>query len=372
MPERPALIVVSISARALAWSARRAGYAPLAIDVFGDCDTLSASADAICLTGGFANGFEEGALMHALEAMLAKHDPVGAVYGGGFDDRPELIAAIGGRLRVFGNDAATMARVKDPGELSRLCARLGVLHPETSLEPPAVRSGWLTKRRGACGGAHIRDAALADFAADDYYFQRPVSGESCSALFAANGWDIEIIGLTTQWVAPIGLQMFRYGGAVGPIDLPQAQAAKIRHAVAALSKEFGLVGINSADFIVGDGAVWLIEINARPGATLDVFDSSHNPLVAHHMAACDGRPRRFAAQGSIVAAATVYAPRDMTIRNHFEWPDWGADRSPSGTSIACGEPLCTVRATGATADAARLCVGERAHSIVGLIGNAAA
>jgi len=372
MLERPSLIVVSTSARALAWSARRAGYAPLAIDVFGDRDTLEASSDAICLTGGLANGFEGGALIDAIEAMLAKHNPVGVVYGGGFDDRSELIAAMAGRLRVFGNSAATMGRIKDPVELSRLCARLGVSHPEIAPEPPAVRSGWLAKRRGASGGAHIRDAALVDFASGDYYFQRRVSGESRSALFTANGEDVEIVGLTAQWATPIGRQLFRYGGAVGPIELPQAQASRIRHAVTVLSKEFGLVGLNSADFIVSGDAVWLIEINARPGATLDVFDSSNNPLIAHHVAACEGRPTQFAPQTSIVAAETVYAPGNITIRDHFDWPEWSADRSMAGTRITCCEPLCTVRAVGPTVDVARLLVAERAQRICALVRSAAA
>ena len=43
MTDRPAIIVAAYSARALASSANRAGFAPLSIDVFGDEDTREVS-----------------------------------------------------------------------------------------------------------------------------------------------------------------------------------------------------------------------------------------------------------------------------------------------------------------------------------------
>ena len=103
-----------------------------------------------------------------------------------------------------------------------------------------------------------------------------------------------------------------------------------------------------------------------------MFDSSNNPLIAHHVAACEGRPTQFAPQTSIVAAETVYAPGNITIRDHFDWPEWSADRSMAGTRITCCEPLCTVRAVGPTVDVARLLVAERAQRICALVRSAAA
>src|SRR5271166_1047153 len=46
-PDSPELIVAGLSSRALARSARLAGYAPLAIDVFGDDDTRDMSEKTI-------------------------------------------------------------------------------------------------------------------------------------------------------------------------------------------------------------------------------------------------------------------------------------------------------------------------------------
>ena len=56
MPDTPNMIVVAQSARALASAAKRAGYAPLAIDVFGDDDTRAISRATITLEGGIVPG----------------------------------------------------------------------------------------------------------------------------------------------------------------------------------------------------------------------------------------------------------------------------------------------------------------------------
>ena len=371
MPDQPALIVVGASARSLAASAARAGFAPLAIDVFGDSDTRALSAASICLEGGLARGLSEAALIRAIDAMLEVFRPIGIVYCG-FDDRPYLIAAMGRRARVIGNHSATMARAKNPWSLARLCAECGVLHPEIAAQAPSDPTGWLVKKRGGSGGAHIHDATPDDRGAPGHYFQRRISGEGCSALFAADGESAEIIGLSAQWTAPTRLQPFRYGGAVGPISLPPAQTKIITHTIRSLTPRLGLVGLNSADFIVDGEAVWLLEINARLGATLDVFDSFDGGLTKRHIAACEGRLTPHAPAGPIKAAAIVYAPGDIVVRDSVGWPAWAADRSMTGIRISSGEPLCTVFATGPTVDLARSCVAERARSIVALMGAAAA
>ncbi|MBV9286859.1 MAG: hypothetical protein JO288_03385, partial [Hyphomicrobiales bacterium] len=56
MPAASALIVIGLSARALAASARRAGFTPLSIDVFGDDDTVALSAATTRIDDDLASG----------------------------------------------------------------------------------------------------------------------------------------------------------------------------------------------------------------------------------------------------------------------------------------------------------------------------
>ena len=170
-----------------------------------------------------------------------------------------------------------------------------------------------------------------------------------------------------QWTAPTPVSPFRYGGAAGPVEIVPQQAGEIVRAVAVIAAELNLVGLNSADFLVSDDAVWLIEINPRPGATLDVFELNEAPLVARHIAACEGQLTPAPQSFVFKAAEIVYAPYDIVMRMSRNWPDWAHDRSAPGTRIAAGDPLCTAVASGSTVDLARACASERAREIIALV-----
>ena len=105
--DRPIVIVAAYSARALASSATRAGFAPLSIDVFGDDDTREMSFASVKLDGGLSEGLTLDKLVYAVEMLISAHDPVGLIYGAGFEHQPETIAAIARRTRIFGNRAET-------------------------------------------------------------------------------------------------------------------------------------------------------------------------------------------------------------------------------------------------------------------------
>jgi uncharacterized protein len=366
MTDRPAIIVAAYSARALASSAERAGFAPLSIDVFGDDDMKEASLASVKLIGGLSDGLKLDKVARAVEMLISAHDPVGLVYGAGFEHQPETIAAIALKTRVFGNHAATLERAKDPLALARVCAANGVRHPAIVFAPPDEPERWLVKKRGGAGGAHIAVASPSRTLPDCYY-QLRVAGKSISALFLATGKETEIVGLSMQWTASTPGAPFRYGGAAGPIDIDPGQAAEIARAVASIASELDLVGLNSADFLVSPDAVWLIEINPRPGATLDVFESNDGALFARHVAACEGRLMPSSPSLAFKAAEIVYAPHDIAVRKRPDWPDWIVDRPAPETRIAAGDPLCTALASGATADLAQICAGDRARAIIALV-----
>ena len=367
MTDRPAIIVVAYSARALASSAAHAGFAPLSIDVFGDDDMREVSLASVKLDGGLSDGLRLDKAAGAVERLVTAYEPIGLVYGAGFERQPEALAAIALKIRVFGNSAETLKRAKDPIALARICDTNSVRHPEVQFAPPDDPELWLVKRWGGAGGAHVAQAHGASRASPECYFQRRVAGRSISALFVASEKRAEIVGLSMQWTAPTPASPFRYGGAAGPVEIAPEQAGEIARAVAAMASGLDLVGLNSADFLVSDDAVWLVEINPRPGATLDVFDSHGDPLFARHVAACEGRLPPAPSGLPFKAAEIVYALHDIVVRGGENWPDWAVDRSAPGTRIGAGEPLCTALASGATLDLARKCVGERAQEIIALV-----
>ena len=159
MPD-PAMLIAAASGRALAASARRAGYRPLVVDYFADQDTIANAQAYVRLASGLDRGMQAPEVMAALQTLSEQHETSGVVWGSGFEDRPSLLRHIAQTWNLIGNGPDVVDHVKHPMLLAKLCHSCGIPYPETRLDPPDDRDGWLTKRVGGAGGTHIRGAAF--------------------------------------------------------------------------------------------------------------------------------------------------------------------------------------------------------------------
>lgn len=377
------VLIAAVSGRALAAAARRAGRDALVLDLFGDLDTVALAAASATVRGDLVRGFDADALLEAADRLAPAGHGTEVVYGTGFEARPALLAALGRGRRLLGNAPETLARIKNPAEFFGLLDRLGLPHPEIRLAPPTNGTGWLAKRIGGAGGGHIRAAQAREDERDDCYYQRRVEGSALSVLFLADGRGAaRPLGFSEQWTAPCGdAQPYRFGGAVGPVAVSPKLARSLTVAVECLASETGLRGLNSLDVIAGPKGegddFTILEVNPRPGATLDVFDGPRVKLFGLHVAACEGRlpegPAPHLAEafpGMAVATAVVYAERDLTVPAGVSWPDWTADRPAAGTAIERGAPVCTVLARAETPQAARAKVKARADFLLSTLQDA--
>jgi uncharacterized protein len=356
-------MIAAVSGRALAASARRGGYLPLVVDFFGDQDTVAAAQGHVTVCGDLARGFREHELMEALERLASQHIPIGIICGTGFEDRPQLLARLAQRWPLFGNSADKVARVKNPEIFAAHCRDCDIAHPRVLLSRPAARDRWMAKRRGGSGGRHVAAASAKEFG-EGVYYQSRVSGTPVSALLLANGVSAIVLGFSEQWACPTPHHPFRYGGAVRPADIAAGLAERLAESACRLAAALSLTGLNSADFMVDGDDFWILEINPRPGATLDIFEAGGGSLFSLHMQACaggliDGAPRLDGAK----ASAIFYADRDVVAPAQFDWPNWSADRPNAGIAIKAGEPLCTVHAGAATGVEARALVDERLAAV---------
>jgi predicted ATP-grasp superfamily ATP-dependent carboligase len=366
MSEAPKVLIAAVSGRALAASARRAGYEPLVVDFFADDDTRAVAKACVRLEGGAERGFQADELLAACEGIAGSAQLAGFVYGSGFEDRPALLEAIERRWRILGNPAAIVAGLKDPLAFAALCRDCAAPHPQISLERPDDLSRWLARQRGGSGGGHIR-AANGDLAADARtYYQRRVAGRPVSALILADGARCSIVGFSDQWASPTLARPFRYGGAVRPAALAPTMAQSLTSAAHRLLSRAPLVGLNSVDFLVSDDQFWLLEINPRPGATLDIFEPDNAPgdsLFARHVAACDGALLPAWRSDGARAAAIVHADCELISSPRMEWPVWTRDRQPVGSFVGEGEPFCTIIAEAANPPEAMRLLNERSASV---------
>jgi predicted ATP-grasp superfamily ATP-dependent carboligase len=350
------VLIAAFSGRALAQSARRAGYEPLVADAFGDLDTRDAATAFRAIDGAMQTGFHTKPLVRALDALAsaAQRPPIGLVLGSGFEDKPRLVAVLAGRYRLLGSDVAAYRSCKDPTNFFAKLDDLGVAHPDTQTSPPADTTGWLTKRIGGSGGRHIRVCHEPAKQRSRRYFQKQLFGErlSVGGVFASDGAHL---ALTRQWIAPSPEQPFRFGGAVSMPDVEPSLRQNLTTIVTRVASTFGLTGMASFDFIVPEGEPHLLEVNPRPGASLDVLDDANGYLFRAHTAACLGTPLSFAPHPPerARAMAILHADRGALTLGATPWPAWSADRGPSGTFIPQGAPLASVFADAASADEAQ-------------------
>lgn len=344
-----AVLIAAISGRALAAAVRRAGYRPLVLDMFCDSDTAALAERTARIPGSLQDGIDGDRLLSSMKRLAGKRmDAV--VLGSGFERKADLVDEIARHFPLAGNCGATIRRVKDPSWLANDCAGLGIPHPSFRWTPPPDPDNWIAKTTGGAGGTHIT-RAVGEAPASGRYFQRFVAGTNISALFVASGDAAHTVGFSRQWTSPAPSTPYRYGGAVRLKRIDREDAATVTDWLSRLTRRVGLVGLCSADFIRAKDGYRLVEINPRPGATLDIFDSVEAPLLEAHLRACRGQAFRLPRFGDCMASMVTYARRPLPAFPAIAWPDWTADRQSPGTRLIAGDPICTVFARGPSAAA---------------------
>jgi predicted ATP-grasp superfamily ATP-dependent carboligase len=371
------LLIAAISGRALATAARRAGYRPLVADFFCDTDTVALAERTRMLPGDLQHGIDTSRLVDALRQLAGKDQPAALVLGSGFEREPDIVDEVARHFPLAGNGGAAIRRVKDPQALAEDCAELGIPHPEFCLDVPPDPENWVVKTAGGAGGSHVGRANGTEFrslvsaapsttlrvpllrkrgriqAEPHRYFQRFVAGQSVSALFIGDGDGARVIGFSRQWTSPAPGAPYRYGGAVRLRRVEREDSAAIAGWLDGLARRAGLVGLCSADFIRNGDGYHLVEINPRPGATLDIFDSSAAPLMEAHLRAARGEAYAVPSFDDAMASMIAYATAPVANFPDIAWPDWTADHQSPGTRLVAGDPVCTVFARGPNAAATR-------------------
>jgi predicted ATP-grasp superfamily ATP-dependent carboligase len=348
-------LVVAHSARLLAQSAARGGHRVCALDLFNDADTrrFAVASEAVHSRAGGDPGFDRADLLWRAGRLCPPSRCLGFVYGAGFEDDVESLKQLATGRELLGNPPELVEHLKDPVHFFGLLDRLSIPHPPTTLARPRALRGWLYKRRGGSGGAHVIDAsaAISEAAgAGQGYYQRRTPGRSLSLLFLADGRHAQVVGISHQLTRRVDNRRYTYAGAVGPIDLPATVSASLLEALQALVAHTGLVGCNSIDFLLDGDRPSVLEINPRPSATIDLYDDDWpRALFDAHLRACRGKlPRKPARRATPVRAhAIVYADAPLTIGPEASFPAWCTDTPHAGSQVAAGEPICTVRADGA-------------------------
>lgn len=356
-------VVLAQSGRALASLARAAGVAVHVLDLCADSDTVEL-ARSVRRVGDWRSGLRAPALEAALSVLDGDGPPLPVVYGGGFEDRPAVLARISRGRPVLGNPAALLARLADVESLGQLLREHGVAMPALAVGAAPASGQWLEKRAGGAGGHHVRWLRAGERPARGCYAQAYVPGPSLSLLAVGDGRDAQLLGLSRHWrVQPSPSAPFRHSGLVAEA-LEPALAGRLQALLRRLSGALSLRGLFGVDFVLQEGMPVVVDINARPPASAELHERGAG-LFQRHVLGAMGRlaPAPSASFSARRAQAVLYAPRGLSVPP-IDWPAWVGDRPPAGSRLQAGEPLCTVHAAGR--DAVSACERVRAR-LTGLL-----
>ena len=347
------IIVAAISSRAYVQAAIHAGFEVIAIDAFADVDTQKYAKQV--LQAPIKNGqFEANAFLKVLQKIdLKKY--IGLCYGAGFELQPNFLTEIARLIPIIGNAPQTVQSCKNPQSLAKFCKLNHIATPIIAFSRPTDPIGWLQKEIGGSGGAHIKPVLPLEIPNNhSLYYQKIQAGIPYSCLFLADEINSQVIGFNEQWCNSSAVLPYRFGGAVSHADLSENVKATITEFIAKATLFFGLKGINSCDFLLHENKVYMLEINPRLSASLQLYSAKKGDLFTAHLQACAGELKQWPTpEKQAKAMHIIYANKAANVPAKMDWPDWVRDIPQPNSEIAAGEPICTVLADARSAKLAR-------------------
>jgi len=340
------VLVVASSARLLAQTASVAGFKPLVIDLFADLDTQQYAEDFKQITS-----LDVLHLKPAVDDFIKSYQVDKVVYGSGFEHHPESLCYLNSCLSLLGNTPEVFIGLHDKPAFFATLKHLAIPYPSIRFNQPDVHGNWLIKPMRGQGGMGIKHYLGEDVAADSYW-QRYQTGKPYSVLFLADGLQVQVVGFNSQWTTRLDdSREFMFSGIINACELKVEQQSQVVDWLKKLVPLFELKGLNSLDFIHDGDSSWLLEINPRPPASMQLYEAD---LFKRHVRACLGELTHIHHKiNGYTGYQVVYAQHDILIPNGFLWPDNCLDLPETGVICRAGQPICSI-----------MCHKMQAHSVM--------
>jgi len=354
------ILIIASSGRMLAQAAKNAGLKALVIDLFADLDTQEYAIDFYRILS-----LSEQHLASAVDYFVNRYAVSHIIYGSGFEYYPESLNYLNNRLTLLGNSADTFVKLHDKPQFFSQLDVLNIAYPETAYNAPQGADDWLVKPMYGQGGAGIKRYQINNTSGSAVYWQKYQTGTQHSVLFLANGQVMQVLGFNRQWTAGLAeTEEFIFSGITNNSELLNEHQLLVTDWLTKIVPVFELKGLNSLDFIQAGNRSYVLEINPRPSASMQLYDAD---LIIRHIRACQGELSDYNfVQDSTSAYQIVYADQDMLIPEAFLWPDWCMDLPEPGSLIHTGQPICSIIARHLVAEPVSYCQ-QMAATLIQLI-----
>lgn len=320
----------------LAEAARCSGFRPWVIDLFADQDTMKFSERAFRI-----EALDDPFLKTIVADFSFRHPMSPVVYGSGLEHYPEALELITRKCELVGNGIKTVRLIQQKRRFFELLDHLKINYPRITFTEPKGTEQWLVKPETGEGGLGIRLFRNGMPTQENMYWQKYIEGTACSALFLADGKKIRIIGFHTQWCDNLNAdQPFLFAGVINRCPLSAEQADIIHSWITTIVRAIPLKGLNTLDFIIQSERIYVLEVNPRPSASMQLYGAD---LFGAHLNACRGilDNMKFTSP-QVCAYRIIYADQSITIPDAFCWPKACRDLPIAGSIIRKGQPICSI------------------------------
>lgn len=389
MKKKSDITIFGASARAACWSAVRAGLVPCAFDQFQDLD--------------FPPGCEVRLISKEPEACFS--DVVNdqnevCLPVGGWENNSQMMRRLEENFSLWNTSAAMTQLVRDPFLVQQILQNHHL--PSLRIRNTAEElkdSNWIRKPIAGTGGIGIQRILSASTECQpNEYDQQFIEGESYSAIFfASRQREIHLLGITSQLIGCEELPNcpFAYAGSIGPVlwgsDSKETAIRNTLQLMAdALNSRIEFYGLFGFDFVLSQGIPYLVEINPRYSASVEVLElalqksflsSFLNPeIIGSNLS---GKPIQ--KQTKKIGKSILYAPCNFQLPEDWDWnvfvrqcgeKNWEygpwtvptvSDLPGPGTRFSTGDPICTVWSQGDDIQECREELQKRFHLLKKLL-----
>lgn len=368
---RPRVVIAGVSTRALAESAHASGFGCFAIDAFGDLDQRQ-WATTLGLRRDLGQAYSAPRAVAAARRFEAEH----VAYVGNFENHPAAVGRLAQGRSLLGNAPASLRLARDPRALAAAVERAGGRVPRTLFPGEVVpaRGHWLGKPVRGGGGQGVRDLAAGERVGPRRIAQERIAGVAASVSFLADGRRGLVLGIARGLAGDpaFGSRSYRYCGSLLPFSVAPRVRERLEAVVQEATRAFGLVGLNGIDVVLAGEQPFVLEINPRFSASMELIErGGARDLFQLHAEACRGQlPDR-----APTLAAGCWGKAIVWASSPVEMPDtrsWLAredvrDVPFPGERIGRGQPICSVLAHAPDLDACYTTLVERARRVEDMI-----
>ncbi|MCU0713620.1 MAG: ATP-grasp domain-containing protein, partial [Pirellula sp.] len=154
---------------------------------------------------------------------------------------------------------------------------------------------WLWKKQRSAGGLGVKfvdskeleepSLLRANGLSESGVLQEHVSGKSIGVSFLSSHHGTVILGVAESLpLQPHIWSDFIYRGSIAPVSIPQTLVPSINDFASTVVRSTGWCGVWQADFLLCERDLYLLEINPRWTASMELLEYGYDlPLVTWHM-----------------------------------------------------------------------------------------